>query len=57
MVRHRSDLPETAWSDPRIAFKGECEVCHIEAERGLYDDDENLRVPGSNGTWRRWEDD
>ena len=51
------ELPETAWSDPRITFKGECEVCHTEAERGVYDDDEGLRVPGPNGTWRRWEDD
>jgi len=51
------ELPETVWSDPRIAFKGECEVCHTEAERGLYGDDEGLRVPGPNGTWRRWEDD
>jgi hypothetical protein len=49
------ELPETAWSDPRIAFKGECEVCPTEAERGLYDDD-GVRVPGPNGTWRRWED-
>jgi len=51
------ELPETVWSDPRIAFKGECEACHTEAERGLYDDDESLRVPGPNETWRRWEDD
>ena len=51
------ELPEAAWSDPRIAFKGRCEVCHTEAERGLYDDDEGLRVPGPKGTWRRWEDD
>ena len=51
------ELPETVWSDPRLAFKGECGVCHTEAERGLYDDDEGLRLPGPNGTWRRWEDD
>jgi hypothetical protein len=51
------ELPETVWSDSRIAFKGACGVCHTEAERGLYDDDEGLRVPGPNKTWRRWEDD
>jgi hypothetical protein len=51
------ELPERVWSDPRLAFKGDCGVCHTEAERGLYDDDEGLRVPGPNGTWRRWEDD
>jgi hypothetical protein len=51
------ELPESVWSDPRIAFKGACEVCHTEAERGLYDDDESLRVPGPNETWRRWEED
>jgi hypothetical protein len=51
------ELPETVWSDPRIAFKADCAACHTEAARGLYDDDEGLRVPGPNGTWRRWEDD
>ena len=54
--KHR-ELPESVWLDSRIAFKGKCEACHIEAERGLYDDDDGLRVPGPNGTWRRWEDD
>ena len=51
------ELPENAWSDPRIAFKGECEVCHTDAKHGNYDDDDGVRVPGPNGTWRRWEDD
>ena len=51
------ELPETAWSDPRIAFKEECEVCHTDAKHGNYDDDDSVRVPGPNGTWRRWEDD
>jgi hypothetical protein len=51
------ELPESVWSDPRIAFKGECQACHTEAKRGLYDDDDGLRVPGPNDTWRRWEDD
>jgi hypothetical protein len=54
--KHR-ELPESVWADSRIAFRGECEVCHTKAERGLYDDDDGLRVPGPNGTWRRWEDD
>jgi len=51
------ELPKRVWSDPRIAVKGDCVVCHTEAARGLYDDDEGLRVPGPNETWRRWEDD
>jgi len=51
------ELPEVVWSDPRIAFKADCAVCHTESARGRYDDDEGLRVPGPNGTWRRWEDD
>lgn len=50
-------LPERVWSDPRIAFKGQCEVCHTKAERGLYDEDHGLRIPGPNGSWRGWEDD
>jgi len=54
--KHR-ELPESVWSDSRIAFKGACEVCHTKAEQGLYDDDDGLRVPGPGGTWRRWEDD
>jgi hypothetical protein len=55
--KKHDELPESAWSDPRVAFKGECELCHTEAERGLYDDDEGLRIPGPKGSWRRWEDD
>jgi hypothetical protein len=51
------ELSESVWADPRIGFKGECDVCHTEARRGRYDDDAGLRVPGPNGTWRRWEDD
>jgi nitrate/TMAO reductase-like tetraheme cytochrome c subunit len=54
--KHR-ELPESFWLDSRIAFKGECMVCHTKAERGLYDDDDGLRVPGPNETWSRWEDD
>jgi len=51
------ELPESVWADERLEFKGQCNVCHTEAERGLYDDDDGLRVPGPNGTWRKWEDD
>jgi len=54
--KHR-ELPDRVWADPRLEFKGQCEVCHTMAERGLYDDDNGLRVPGPNGSWRRWEDD
>ncbi len=54
--KHR-ELPKRVWSDERIAFKGQCEACHTGAERGSYDEDEGLRVPGSNGSWLRWEDD
>ena len=51
------ELPDRVWSDPRVEFKGQCEVCHTEAERGRYDDDHGLRVPGPNESWRAWEDD
>jgi len=51
------ELPKAVWSDSRLASKGDCAVCHSEAASGLYDDDEGLRVPGPNGSWRRWEDD
>jgi hypothetical protein len=52
------ELPKAIWSDSRLASKGDCAVCHTEAARGLYDDDDDgLRVPGPNESWRRWEDD
>ncbi len=54
--KHR-ELSKSVWSDPRVAVKGDCAVCHTEAARGRYDDDAGLRVPGPNGSWRRWEDD
>jgi hypothetical protein len=54
--KHR-ELPKQVWSGERIEFKGQCEACHTQARRGLYDDDEGLRVPGPNGNWFRWEDD
>ena len=50
------ELPDRVWSDPRVEFKGRCEVCHTKAERGGYDDDD-VRVPGPNGSWRAWDDD
>lgn len=51
------ELPESVWSDSRVATKGDCSVCHTEAARGLYDDDDGLRIPGPNESWRRWEGD
>ena len=51
------ELPKAVWSDARLASKADCAVCHTEAARGLYDDDDGLRVPGPNETWRRWDDD
>jgi nitrate/TMAO reductase-like tetraheme cytochrome c subunit len=51
------ELPKSVWSDPRVATKGDCAACHTEAARGLYDDDDGLRVPGPNESWRPWEDD
>jgi hypothetical protein len=55
--KKHDELPERVWSDPRIAFRGECEVCHTKTERGLYDEDDGLRIPGPNGSWRGREDD
>jgi hypothetical protein len=54
--RHR-EVPDRVWADPRVEFKGRCEVCHTQAERGRYDDDHGLRLPGRNGSWRAWKDD
>jgi hypothetical protein len=54
--KHRG-LPDRVWADPRVEFRGQCASCHTEAERGRYDDDHGLRVPGPNGSWRAWEDD
>jgi hypothetical protein len=53
--KHR-ELPDRVWADPRVEFKGQCEVCHTQAERGRYDDDD-VRVPGPKESWRRWDDD
>ena len=50
------ELPESVWADERLEFKGQCNVCHTEAERGRYDDD-GVRLPAANGTWSKWEDD
>jgi len=54
--KHR-ELPDRVWADPRLEFKGQCEVCHTTADRGRFDDDADLRIPGPNGSWRHWEDD
>jgi hypothetical protein len=51
------EVPDSAWSDERISSRASCEACHTKAESGLYDDDDGLRIPGPNGTWRRWKDD
>jgi hypothetical protein len=55
--KKHDELPKKFWSHARIEFKGRCEACHTKAERGLYGDDDALRVPGPNGTWKTWEDD
>jgi hypothetical protein len=55
--KNHRELEDRVWADPRVEFKGQCETCHTEAERGRYDDDHGLRVPGPNGSWRAWEDD
>jgi hypothetical protein len=55
--KKHGELPDRVWADPRVEFKGRCEVCHTQAERGRYDDDDGLRVPGPKGSWRAWEDD
>ena len=55
--KEHHELPDRVWADPRLEFKGQCEVCHTEAARGRYDDDHGLRVPGPEGSWRRWDDD
>jgi hypothetical protein len=55
--KKHGELPDRVWADSRVEFKGQCETCHTEAERGRYDDDHGLRVPGPKGSWRAWEDD
>ena len=55
--RNHHELADRVWADPRVEFKGQCEVCHTEAERGRYDDDHGLRVPAPDGAWRAWDHD
>ncbi|MGE4280478.1 MAG: diheme cytochrome c [Magnetospirillum sp.] len=35
--KHR--LPDWRWKDPKVVTKSNCPACHVEAERGLYEDD------------------
>lgn len=35
--KHR--LPESAWTDPKVVTKSNCQACHQAADRGFYDDD------------------
>ncbi len=36
---HNEEVPQWAWSDPKVASKANCVACHPRANRGDYDDD------------------
>ena len=55
--KKHEELPSRFWKDKRVESEGDCSACHTKAEKGLYDDDDGLRVPGPNDTWSHWEDD
>lgn len=35
--KHR--LPDRVWADPKVVTKSNCPACHVDAERGWYDED------------------
>ena len=36
---HNEEVPNWAWSDPKVKSKANCEACHPRAKAGNYDDD------------------
>ncbi len=36
---HNEEVPQRAWSDPKVKSKANCTACHRRAEQGDYDDD------------------
>jgi hypothetical protein len=36
---HEHDFPDRVWQKPEIRSKANCEACHRDAARGLYEDD------------------
>lgn len=35
----KHQLPERVWRDPKVVTKSNCPACHVQAERGWYEDD------------------
>ncbi len=36
---HNEEVPNYAWSDPKVKSKANCVACHPRADMGNYDDD------------------
>ena len=36
---HNEEVPQHAWTDPKVKSKANCLACHIRADQGDYDDD------------------
>jgi len=36
---HNEEVPQRAWSDPKVKSKANCLACHSRADKGNYDDD------------------
>ena len=36
---HKREVPQRAWSDPKVRSKANCRACHKRANQGNYDDD------------------
>ena len=37
--RHEHDVPDRVWQRPEVRSRANCEACHRDAARGLYEDD------------------
>lgn len=54
--KHRK-LAAAVWTDPSLKTAANCAVCHLDAERGRYDDDDLRFPPGLDSRYRRaWND-
>jgi nitrate/TMAO reductase-like tetraheme cytochrome c subunit len=42
--KHR-DLAESVWRNPKVRSKGNCGACHLDAEKGTFED-AAMRLPG-----------
>lgn len=43
-VEKHEDIPEEVWRNPKVGSKANCSACHLDAERGTYED-AAMRLP------------